>query len=427
MMDKGILLYIDPGTGSMLFTILLGIIGTGMFFAKKLIMKIRFRLSGGKADVSSAVLPYVIFSESKNYQTTFKPVCDEFEKRGIEATYWTASEDDPLLKEPYQHVKCEFIGEGNRAFAKLNMMSADICIATTPGLDVYQWKRSKNVKYYVHIMHSAATTLLYRMFGMDYYDAILTTGDFQIDEIRELEKVRNDPVKEAVTVGSLYLDGMKERLDRADKAEKEDRKTVLLAPSWGEAAILNLYGEKIIDALTDTGYRIIIRPHPQSMKSEKDMMDRLIAKYPAGDDLEWDFEPDNFNTLYRSDIMITDFSSVMLDFALVFDRPVIYAEYELDKSVYDACWIDHPLWQEDTFPRLGAPLKEADLGKLKEIIDSVILSDEYTEARRKAKEDAWMHIGESAKRTVDYLIKKHDELARIEEAETVMKLHKEQT
>ena len=98
MMDKGILLYIDPGTGSMLFTILLGIIGTGMFFAKKLIMKIRFRLSGGKADVSSAVLPYVIFSESKNYQTTFKPVCDEFEKRGIEATYWTASEDDPLLR-----------------------------------------------------------------------------------------------------------------------------------------------------------------------------------------------------------------------------------------------------------------------------------------------------------------------------------------
>ena len=427
MMDKGILLYIDPGTGSMLFTILLGIIGTGMFFAKKLIMKIRFRLSGGKADVSKDVLPYVIFSESKNYLTTFKPVCDEFEKRGIQVNYWTASEDDPLLKEPYEHVKCEFIGEGNRAFAKLNMMSADICLATTPGLDVYQWKRSKNVKYYVHVMHSAATTLLYRMFGMDYYDAILTTGDFQKEEVKELEKVRNDPVKETVTVGSLYLDGMKERLDGTDEEERAEKRTVLLAPSWGEAAILNLYGDKIIDALIGTGYRIIIRPHPQSMKSEKEMMDTLIAKYPAGDDLEWDFDPDNFNTLYRSDIMITDFSSVMLDFALVFDRPVIYAEYELDKSVYDACWINHPLWQEDTFPKLGAPLKENDFGKLKEIIDAVISSDEYADTRRKAKEEAWMHIGESARRTVDYLIAKHDELDRITEAETVMKLHKEKT
>ena len=61
------------------------------------------------------------------------------------------------------------------------------------------------------------------------------------------------------------------------------------------------------------------------------------------------------------------------------------------------------------------------------IIDNVISGDEYADARRKAKEEAWMHIGESAKRTVDYLIAKHDELDRITEAETVMKLHKEKT
>ena len=408
MGNNGILLYIDPGTGSMLFTILLGVIGTGMFFAKKLMMKIKFRLSGGKADVSSDILPYVIFSESKNYWTTFKPVCDEFERRGIDVNYWTASKDDPALDEKYEHVKCEFIGEGNKAFAKLNMMNADICLATTPGLDVYQWKRSKNVRYYVHVMHSAATTLLYRMFGMDYYDAILVTGDFQIKEVQELEEVRKDPKKDVVTVGSLYLDAMKDRLDsiKSEDNKREDKCTVLLAPSWGDAAILKLYGEKIIDALVKTGYRIIIRPHPQSMKSEKDLMDKLMAKYPAGEDLIWDFEPDNFNTLCRSDIMITDFSSVMLDFALVFDRPVIYAEYELDKSVYDACWIDHPLWQEETFPKLGAPLREEDFGRLKEIIDAAITSDEYAAARTKAKEEAWMHIGESAKRTVDYLVKK---------------------
>lgn len=412
MGHNGILLYIDPGTGSMLFTILLGVIGTGMFFAKKLMMKIKFRLSGGKADVSSDTLQYVIFSESKNYWTTFRPICEEFERRGIDVNYWTASKDDPALEQSYEHVKCEFIGEGNKAFAKLNMMNANICLATTPGLDVYQWKRSKNVKYYVHVMHSAATTLLYRMFGMDYYDAILTTGEFQNEEVRELEEVRNDPKKETVTVGSLYLDGMKERLDKTKETEekKDDKRTILLAPSWGDAAILKLYGEKIIDALIKTDYRIIIRPHPQSMKSEKDLMDKLMKKYPESDDLIWDFEPDNFNTLYRSDLMITDFSSVMLDFALVFDRPVIYAEYELDKSVYDACWIEHPLWQEETFPKLGAPLKEEDFDRLKEIIDATISSDEYAAARTKAKEEAWMYIGESAKRTVDFLADKSKSL-----------------
>ena len=34
-MNGGALLYIDPGTGSMLFTVLLGVIGTGTYFAKK--------------------------------------------------------------------------------------------------------------------------------------------------------------------------------------------------------------------------------------------------------------------------------------------------------------------------------------------------------------------------------------------------------
>lgn len=409
----GILLYIDPGTGSMLFTILLGVIGTGMFFAQKLMMKIKFRLSGGKADVSEETLPYVIFSDSKTYWTTFKPICDEFESRGIDVAYWTASPDDPALKEQYEHVKCEFIGEGNKAFAKLNLMSADICLATTPGLDVYQWKRSKRVKYYAHVMHSAATTLLYRMFGMDYYDAVLVTGDFQTKEVRELEEVRNDPKKELCVVGCPYLDGLKERLDNTentgdDNSDKE--RTILLAPSWGDAAILKLYGEKIIEALVNTGYNIIIRPHPQSMRSEKDMMDKLMAKYPEADKLKWDFSPDNFDSLNAADLMITDFSAVMLDFALVFDKPVMYAEYELDKSVYDAAWIDHKLWQEETFPKLGAPLKEEDFGRLKEIIDETITSNIYADARVKAKAEAWAHIGESAKQIVDFLVKKSEEL-----------------
>lgn len=412
-MDNNVIfLYIDPGTGSMLFTILLGVIGSGMFFMKKLVMKIKFRLSGGKTDVSADTLPYVMFCESSNYWTTFKPICDEFEKRGINVSYWTASKDDPALEQSYEHVKCEFIGAGNVAFAKLNTMNADICLATTPGLDVYQWKRSKNTRYYVHVMHSTATTLLYRMFGMDYYDAILTTGDFQIEEIRELEKERNDLKKEVVTVGSLYLDGMKDRLDKENDVEDalSDTRTVLLAPSWGDAAILKLYGERIINALIKTGYRIIVRPHPQSMKSEKHLMDKLIKEFPQSDVFIWDFKPDNFNTLRRSDIMITDFSSVMLDFALVFDRPVIYAEYKLDKAAYDACWIDHPLWQEETFPKLGMPLKEEDFDKLKNIIDTTISNDEYAAARAKAREEAWMYMGESAKRTVDFLTEKAEKL-----------------
>ena len=36
------LLYIDPGTGSMLFSILIGIVSTLVFFGRQLFLKIKF-------------------------------------------------------------------------------------------------------------------------------------------------------------------------------------------------------------------------------------------------------------------------------------------------------------------------------------------------------------------------------------------------
>ena len=41
-------LYIDPGTGSMLFTIVVGLLGTAIFAFRKVFMKLRFYFSGGK-------------------------------------------------------------------------------------------------------------------------------------------------------------------------------------------------------------------------------------------------------------------------------------------------------------------------------------------------------------------------------------------
>ena len=186
----------------------------------------------------------------------------------MDVLYLTASPDDPALENSYEHVKGEFIGKGNKGFAKLNFLKATIVLSTTPGLDVYQWKRSREVKYYVHIPHAASDITLYRMFGIDYYDAILLSGDFQVSQVRELERVRNLPPKELVKVGIPYMDDMLIRL-KTDTRPINETRTILLAPSWGPSAILSKYGEKILKALVDTGYHIIVRPHPQSFKSEQ--------------------------------------------------------------------------------------------------------------------------------------------------------------
>ena len=409
--------YIDPGTGSMLFTILIGVIGAVFYSLRNVLIKLRFVMSGGKkGEVSDDRMPLVIFTDSKRYWNVFEPICDELERRGVEAQYLTMSPDDPALSKDYEHITCRFIGEGNGAFAKMNLLNAGIVLSSTPGLDVYQWKRSKNVQWYVHIPHMCTDVTIYRMFGLDYYDAVLLSGQYQIDQTRQLETLRSLPGKDLRLVGVTYMDELKRRLEQAPPLPEHQR-TVLLAPSWGPSAVFSRYGGRIIDALLDTGYHIVIRPHPQSFTSEKELLDELMAAYPDSDRLEWNRDNDNFDVLRRSDVMISDFSGVIFDFALIYDKPVIYADVSFDGAPYDCCWLEEEPWTFRVLPKIGVPLAEGSLPQLKQIIDSAIDEERFAEAREQARKDAWVCIGQAAGNVADYLIEKQRELDSAPEAD----------
>lgn len=405
-----ILGYIDPGTGSMLFTILLGVIGASIYTLSSLFLKIRFVLSAGKLGKADRErISLLIFSDSKRYWNVFCPICEELDRRGQKTVYMTSSPDDPALKHEFKHVECRFIGEGNRAYAKLNCVNADLFLATTPGLDVYQWKRSKGVKFYVHIQHAASDPISYRMFGLDYYDSVLISGEYQADQIREMEELRHLPAKELPLVGIPYMDEMKKRLETSEPLPPHP-KTILLAPSWGKSAIFSRYGAKIFEALKRTGYHVIVRPHPQSYSSESKLLEDLKASYPDSDWLEWNHDNDNFEVLRRSDLLISDFSGVIFDFALVFDKPIIYADTSYDPAPYDAFWMKGQLWCFKVLPKMGPQLSEENLSGLKQMIDQCLKNPKYGVARDQARAETWAHRGEGTRLVVDYLIKKLAEL-----------------
>lgn len=409
-MNDYCLLYIDPGTGSMLFAILIGIIGALGYVVRMAFVKIRFKLSAGKQeDLGSKKIPFVIFSDSKRYWNVFEPICREFDNRGVDIVYMTASPDDPGLDCKYEHVESKFIGEGNKAFAKLNFLNASVVLSTTPGLDVYQWKRSRDVSCYVHILHAAGEVVEYRMFGLDYYDSVLLAGDFQKEQIRKLETMRGLPAKELVDGGISYMDEMVSRLKNSGPCSEHER-CVLLAPSWGPSSIFNKIGGEIIGKLLETGYHVIVRPHPQSFTSEKELMDKLMSEYPESKQLEWNRDVDNFEVLKRSDILISDFSGVTFDFALVYDKPIIYTDTEFDTAPYDAWWLDEELWTLRVLPKLGAKLTKDNMDSLKTMIDECIANPEFAKGRDAVRNECWNCYGEGTKKTVDYLLKKYDEV-----------------
>jgi hypothetical protein len=396
----------------MLFTVFIGIISAAVYVARAVIIKIKNSVGAGKKiQADKNKIPIVIFSDHKRYFTTFKPICDELDKKGIRTVYMTMSPDDPALETHYENITAEFIGSGNDAFARMNLLNARIVLSTTPSIDVFQWKRSKDVDWYVHVLHSAGDVTMYRLFGIDYYDAILTSGKFQEDEVRALEKMRNLPAKELYRAGIPYMDEM---LKRAKTYERKqgDVPTVLLAPTWGEYGLLNRYGEELIRSLVDTGYNIVIRPHPQSFTADKDIIDGLMSKFPESDKLHWNRDNDNFEALADSDIMISDFSAVNFDYAFVFDKPLIYSNTGFTKNLYDAWRFEEDPWNVATPRRIGIELTKENIPNLKQIIDDSIGNTSLDEARNEAKNETWCNIGSSSRVIAYYLADKYEELGR---------------
>ena len=407
-------LYIDPGTGSMLFSILIGAAATLFFLGKAAILKLKLLFSAKKNGVASTdtnYKQYVIYNEGLQYWNVFKPVCDEFEKRQIELTYYTSAQNDPCFEQNYKFVKPEFIGEGNMAFVRLNMLSAGVVLMTTPGLQVYQLKRSKKVKHYAHVLHMPNDATLYRLFGIDYYDSILLSGDYQSKDLRILEQQRDLPAKEMVTVGCPYLDVLLENI-KAIPSEEKHNFTVLVSPSWGESALLSKYGEKLLDPLVKTNWNIIVRPHPQSKKSEKEMLEKLEKKYSENKNITWDYERNNIYSMKKSDIMISDFSGIIFDYTFLCDKPVMYVNASMDFRPYDAYDIEKGknTWTFNTLKKIGIELKEEQFDNIKEIIQNASDSEELSKARTNAKSEAWMNIGYAGKNIADFMINKLNNL-----------------
>ena len=136
-----------------------------------------------------------------------------------------------------------------------------------------------------------------------------------------------------------------------------------------------------------------------------------MNKYPDSSSIQWNFDNDNFEVLRKSDVLISDFSGVIFDFALCFDKPIIYADVNYDPSPYDAAWMDEELWRFKVLPELGIPLKEENFSDIRQIIENLISDEKYSAGRERVRNEAWQNQGKAAVAIADYLESKIKELS----------------
>lgn len=401
--------YLDPGSGSMLFSAIVGIVATIFFVARGVFFRL-IELPGslvGRKSGRKNEQKIAFYSEGGQYWNVFLPLIRELDAREIKCLYLSSKRNDPGLSCNMDNVETRYIGEGNQAFFFLNSLRADICIMTTPGLDVLQIKRSKGVKTYCHITHSAGGCSGYSTYGLDYYDVVLVGGNGDVEMIRELELLRGTKKKRIEIIGCTYLDVLrenrKEDLNAKPFFKNSNKKTILVSPTWGNLGLLAKYGKPLLRSLTRANkYNIIIRPHPQSHQSEADLLERIARKFPSGDQLFWDDSLDGLNAMRQADLMVSDFSGIVFDFLFLFGKPVITFKGQYDKRGKDSMDYSKEPWYISALDKIGNTLGEEDIACLEERIDDLLENqNSLSLILKELREGMDAFPGESGKRGAD--------------------------
>ena len=346
---------------------------------------------------------FVFYSEGATYWSTFKPVVDELLRRNQTFVFLSSDPADPGLALRDRGIFTVFIGSGAGAMMFLNMMSAGIVVMTTPNLQVLTIKRSPGVRHYVHILHAPTDVSLYRKYAFDHFDTVMCSGEHQIETIRKLEKIRDRPRKNLLRTGCPYMDYLAEQLEEQDIAGPGSGKPVILiAPTWGANGALRRFGMELLRPLLASGFEIIIRPHPQMFKSETRLIEGLKGHLEE-DAVSWDEQPSGLESMRRSDVLISDLSGIIFDYAFLLGKPVVSLDIDVVTEGREAEDLDSPPWEIGMREKLGALISESDLFRLPEIVMELMDDAGYENRMKEVRDESLFNFGRVGEVAADQL------------------------
>jgi hypothetical protein len=274
----------------------------------------------------------VFYSEGRLYGQYFQGVIDSLiENHGATVAYLTSDFSDPILDSQHPQLDTFFIGSGSARTFVFYVVRAHVLVMTMPDLEVFHVKRSRvHPVHYVYLYHSMVSShMIYRDGAFDHFDSILCVGPHHFKEIRSRERLRGLPEKRLFKHGYGPLDSLMAARRQASASLSRPggaALNVLLAPSWGPDGILERGAESLVHVLLQAGYRVTVRPHPRTRSISGSKLDALYRHFSNNAQFRFDEDIRNFELLLNSDIMISDWSGVAMEFAFGLERPVIFMD-----------------------------------------------------------------------------------------------------
>ena len=382
--------YLDPSTGSALIYAIFGISFTVFYTVKGYFYSLKNFVFNKKAKKLNINQDIIFFTEGGQYKNTFIPILKNLDQKSISYKIFTLDENDEILK----HSKnAEYLGSGAYAFAVLSNLTAKVLVCTTPQLDVLQFKKSKHVKHYIHVVHSCTDISFYKRYALDHFDSVFISGSHQESTIREMEKLRGYKPKNLVKTGLCYFDEMTNEVKPS--IEVKEQKTILVAPSWGANGMFTLYGVEFLSSLKNINCKVIIRPHPQIKISQPDIFVNIKSFVQNSQNFELDEGATPERALSCADFLISDFSGIIFDFVFLKEMPAFILEYNANLKGYEAEDLPNkPIWELEVIKQIGLLIKKENLSNLDEIIKNIDIL-EYKNNIIKLKQNSIYNFGKA--------------------------------
>ena len=273
----------------------------------------------------------VFYSEKSGFYSYYEDLIEALLKRSnLTIHYITSDPKDQIFRiaKSNSRIHPYYIGE-KKLITLMMKMDADIVVMTTPDLENFHIKRSyvrKDIEY-IFVGHGLGSiNTEYRAGALDHFDTIYLNNEQDMWEIRAWERLKQLPEKRLVEYGYPMMDRLLTQYQKlSEKSSAGEPPKILIAPSWQQDNIMESCIESVLDHLLGQGYQLIVRPHPQYIRHHAADIERLKERY-HGHGAEVTFETgfSSFENVYRSDLLITDWSGVGYEFAFTTCRPVLF-------------------------------------------------------------------------------------------------------
>lgn len=348
----------------------------------------------------------VFYSEHSGYWPNFEGLVRELTDRGRVVSYVTSEEADPVLTDPPFRVRPFLIRDTLVHFMAL--LKCRVVVTTLTDLNRFHIKRSRHPVHYVYVFHSLVSThMMYRAGAFDHYDSIFCVGPHQVDELRRHEERLRLKPKTLVEAGYYRLERIRAcyLAQPASIATTQRRPLVLVAPSWGQDNVLETCGERLVELLLTHEFAVIVRPHPETVRRNPELVERLDRRFgnTPGFELERSVAADD--SLLRADVLVCDLSGVALEYALGTERPVLFLDVpvKVQNPGYQELGIE-PL-ELALRPQIGELLSPQRLEELPAMIERLVADRGSWTLRLSAlREEYVFNFGRSSAIGADYIL-----------------------